>query len=256
MNNAGIFFNVCLEDSYSGLSDLGNSFLTPVRYLFKGRSVKIIINDNLEPTMHHVRSYHKTPGHQSKSYPLHSLPKNFFKTVLAIVTLIPGLLLGTIFKGLSYLQKSTREEHLALKSHFTPQNVVIGTVDDALNLQQIENALRQIPLNKKIDALVITGNQVEINTDPGISRLNPKKLILIGAKIVHKPGINRLDEALLRKGSWLWKDGRAFQKMQKVEENTFVTQIHVHTLEEALNHPLPRKPKSLSRYHAVYVVNP
>lgn len=56
------------------------------------------------------------------------------------------------------------------------------------------------PKHQPINALIIRGDgHLEINEDPGILNLNPMKLILEVARIVHRPSaIGRLDDEMSR----------------------------------------------------------
>lgn len=94
---------------------------------------------------------------------------------------------------------------------------------------------------------------MQFNTDPGFVRLNPKKVIFVGAKIVHQSCAGtRLDDTLSRSKKWPSNNVRVCTA-QRVG-NTFVTQLAATTVDEALNHQMPRRPWSFERYHGLYVV--
>ena len=94
---------------------------------------------------------------------------------------------------------------------------------------------------------------MQLNTDPGFLKLTPKKVIFVGARIVHEPCVgNRLDDTLSEDKKWISNHVRIFK--EKTVGNTFVTQFAVGSVDEALNHQTPRKPWSFKRYHGLYVV--
>lgn len=254
MNNLVIFSSTNVQGSGIA-SSFGNTCLTPVRYLFHGKTVEIVSKE-LFQEVHHVSSFHKSDLYCSKSNSgLKSASTGFLQTVAAIITLIPGLFIGAIFKGLSYLSKSTRDQHALIKEHFKPIDKTIGSAEKPLVKSDIRAALRCLgcePLHQKIHALTIYGANVQLNTDPGFLELNPKKVIFVGAKIVHEPTEHlRLDELL--SGSKKWKRD-AVRVVTASESGTFVDQIVVKSVDEALTHQTERRPRSSKRYHGIYVV--
>lgn len=194
MNSAQIFLSTKIEerDLFSGLGNLG---LAPIRYFFHGRNIKILpdpVQQKIllkEQEVHHVGSFSTQPYFSKTTNGLISSNRNLLKTVAAIVFLIPGLCLGSIFKGLSYLSKATRDEHGLIKKHFTPVNRTIGSLEKPLNEEELQAALRKIakePLHQKINALTIYGkDDMQLKTDPGFRNLDPKKVIFVGARIIN-----------------------------------------------------------------------
>jgi hypothetical protein len=130
----------------------------------------------------------------------------------------------------------------------------IGSKESRLNESGIEEELKKFRGRKDIDILVIYGNgSVQFNTDPGFVTMNPKKVILFGAWIIHESGSNRLDDALADNKEWLSR-GLRIASASLPQYRTHVTQIVVSSLEEALNHT-PDWRGFLQRYHVVYLVN-
>ena len=114
----------------------------------------------------------------------------------------------------------------------------IGSKQNLLGEVAIQHALRFLQSKNPgdIDALVIYGNgSVEFNLDPGIIALNPKKLILVGARIVHRyPTSLGLDDSLVSSEKWLVK-----RKRDTVSE-TFIVQMSVSTINQALSMSRPQ----------------
>lgn len=83
---------------------IGNFALTPYRYLFGGRDIKIIQNGGRQ-TIHHIASFHPF-GSRNKCQTnpaFHSSETNMLRTAAAIALLVPGLMIGFIFKWMGYV---------------------------------------------------------------------------------------------------------------------------------------------------------
>lgn len=261
MNHAQIFLSTHVTPEKlsvcSVLSGLGNLCLIPIDYFFHGRYVQIISTTD-GPRVDHVRTFHPNgDANVSRFESLVSHEKGFLKTVAAIIFFIPGLFLGSIFKGLSYLSETTRDQHELVKKHFTPINITIGSDKEPLDEAGIKSELEKIqnePLHQKINALIIYGqDDVRLNTDPGFVKLNPKKVILAGPRIIHEPCAgNRLDDMLSGNKKWMSDTQRSITENKP--DCTFVKQLEVESVNEALAEQRPRRPWSLKRYHVVYVV--
>ena len=242
------------------LAMIGDAFLTPCRYLLGGRTVIQVAKAHWKGFFH-VSSFHnKTSNgfsHRAANYPaLSSSDRSYFRTILAIITLIPGLFFGVIFKGSAYcLSADTRLKHSLIKTHLTPIDKTIGSQNDPLTLDHIQQQLELMGndnLHQKTNALIIHGNNVNINNDPGIIKLRPGKLILVNARIVHQPSIQRLDEKFPQH-NWLGSNVRAGTPAT-ISNNTVVSQFVFKTVEAALAYKPPRRPWSFKRYHCVCVV--
>src|ERR1700722_17071013 len=201
MNNVSVFFNnrTFTKDSFS-ISDtpvvFGDWCLTPVRCLFDGNKVTVSNKDG-SLTVDHEKEY-ATSGYR----------RNFLQVVASIVLIIPGLIIGSVFKGLGYLSQSTRKRHNLATQHYTPLDRTIGSPEARLNLEGLRQKLNQIRqvnnLNQPTKNLVIYAEEgTTINEDPGLISLQPQKIILVDARIVHQPSaLGRLDEALSRDSCW------------------------------------------------------
>ncbi len=71
--------------------------------------------------VHSVDSF-RTRGRSRSNINLMSSPRGMIKTVLSILFLLPGILLGAVFKGLAYSSSNVRKNHHLTKEHFTPVN--------------------------------------------------------------------------------------------------------------------------------------
>src|SRR5262245_21956735 len=81
------------------LEAAGNFFLSPVRYLFNGKTVtRIALGDSCKIE-------------QSFDYAKDSSRCEIIKTILAILSLPFSLIVGGTLKGLSYIDSSIREKH-------------------------------------------------------------------------------------------------------------------------------------------------
>ena len=89
-----VFFNTEIKaDSFT--ENLGNFCLLPVRVLFEGRTFTKVDQVFLE----------------KESLEGSSVIGKVCKVALALLFLIPGVILGTVLKGLSFINSSVRESH-------------------------------------------------------------------------------------------------------------------------------------------------
>lgn len=99
MGDLNVFFNTKVRHS-GALSAIGNFGLTPVRYLCYGKTFQMIT----------------VPGTNELAVSrIQVCPKNnFFRTITAVVLLVPGLILA-IAKLASYIFANTRKDHQRVK---------------------------------------------------------------------------------------------------------------------------------------------
>ncbi len=245
MSSVGLFLNTRIEDS-GILQRVGNLGLTPVRYLSKGRDVRIEIDRHNDVTsIHHVKSYHRNGyRHSSRTAAgFTSSSKSHLKTVAAIVLLIPGLLLS-VCKLLSYVFAASRRDHALVKEHFTPINRTIGSEDAQVGrTPALSNALDREwhkPLNQKTHAIVVYGDQdFNFDADPGMLRFNPQKIVLIGARAVNSHRHTLTDE-MGSSRKWITKDYYAHPEQAPV------------TLDEILNAPQPQRQSNSGKLSHVF----
>lgn len=256
MTSAGIFFNNrAVADSFR-FSDvpvaLGDWFLTPVRCLYNGNKVTIS-HKNDAITIEHEKEYSDWDNTRPK--------RNFLRVILSIILIVPGVIVGSIFKGIGYLSQSIQHRHTAIRRHYSPGNIV-GDESDPPDLKTIEDILKNDfkhieRNNKSCNALVVNAKKgTRINVDPGILSENPQKIILVGARIVHEPTREPLlDDTLYKDPSWE-SGSRIFYPCHYIDPNevTYVKQFPVSSIEEAMQDEPPKRPDSDERYKRVYLV--
>ncbi|OGN55623.1 MAG: hypothetical protein A3D96_00830 [Chlamydiae bacterium RIFCSPHIGHO2_12_FULL_44_59] len=256
----GLFLNTKIEGS-GALAWIGDKGLAPFRYLFNGRTVRIEPRDGSpELEIHHVASFHKNGdwNRSNTKRDLRSSSTGEIQALVSVVLLIPGLVLS-VFKLLAYFFTDVRERHSLAKEHFTPVNREIGSAANPITtieaLREALTAERNKPKHQPTNALIIHGDgNLAINEDPGILGLNPMKLILEGARIVHKPSAAvRLDDAMWRTGKW---QVAAVRVVTSANVDASAVNDHgVSSTEEALAVTAPRRDwTSCKRYHMIFSI--
>lgn len=266
MDNISIFFNKrIVKENSSTLSyyqdnssfdtvfeksvAFGDWCLTPVRCLFDGDKITVSIK-NQSVTIDPAKEY---------GGPLQP-NRGFLRVVASIVFIIPGIIIGSLFKGLGYLSYSIRERHSLVATPDIPLDTgdgvdqtheTIGSEKERLNLEGIAQKLNELKnTSSPTKNLVVYAEEgTAINVDPGFLALNLQKIVLVGAKIVHRStSSERLDESLFY-DKW---EGSALRTQWN---STYVTQHQMKSVEAALE-DLPPKvtPFSDERIKRVYVV--
>lgn len=264
MIDLSVFLNSRVENC-GALAWIGDKSLAPFRYLFNGKTIRVQARESdREIEIHHVASFHKSGkwNFSNTTWKLKSSSTGMIKAALSIMLLIPGLILGAVFKGLAYLSSSVRENHRLAKEHLTPINREIGSASNPIitrdELKQALNAARKAdPKNRPTNALIIHGDgALTINEDLGILQFNPMKLVLEGAQIVHQPSASmdgRLDEKMARTGKWQVNASRLATPSNP--DNSFAKSQSVTSVDDALRVTAPRRNwASRKRYHMVFNV--
>jgi hypothetical protein len=96
-----VFFNTRFTQA-SFFESAGSFFLTPIHYLFNGKSITQVDSNRLYQIQ------------QTFDYGKDSFPTEMLKTILAIVSLPVSLLLGGALKGLSFLSPDVRDRHASI----------------------------------------------------------------------------------------------------------------------------------------------
>lgn len=163
------------------------------------------------------------------------------------------------YQLLSYVFINVRLRHELVKKHFTPINREIGStacpIETLKGLQQALAAEKNKHPRQPTNALIIHGNgNLKINEDPGILALNPMKLILKGAQIVHESSIaGRLDDAMRVSNKWKIPSSRLV--VSGKGDSACLEEHTVSTIEEALKITAPyRDNTSGKRYHMIFSV--
>jgi hypothetical protein len=257
MSDVCIFLNTRVENSGT-LAWIGDKGLAPYRYLFNGKTMQVQPRDSDKVIeIHHVEAFHEDGDwNYSKSNGLlRSESTGMIKTILSIVLLVPGIIVGIVFKVLAYLSSDIREKHSLVKEHFTPINRVIGSVANPIKTRhELHEAIaaerKSDPKNHRTDAMIIHGDgNLTINEDPGILAFNPMKLILDGVKIVHEPAMgDRLDDKMLFSGKW--KVGPRMITNDPSIAGAKVQQAK--SIDDALRYEAPKRSwTSCKRYHTI-----
>lgn len=251
MSDLAIFLNTKIDrHDPNYLASIGDLCLTPIRQIFSGRTVCVVDPGSfVDPRQPITRGFAKV-----------------LKIIAAIVFLIPGLCLGSIFKGLSYLSPKTREYHRIVRQSLYPPAVfsdrTIGSPTNPLNMEGIWKAIGDLQNEQgQIGALIIyavRGTMLIADSERygslAISALNPKKIILVGTYIEH-PRLTPsrysheelgfplpLKERLMNSGDWL-----------RAGEGALV-QKEMRSVEEALADKPPKNPVTRQPYRVVYTV--
>lgn len=86
----------------------GDWCLTPVRCLFNGDKVEVFdMNQSIEVDIE--KEYFSSTSFLQSN--LDKPKRNFLRVVASILLIIPGIIIGSLSKGLGYLSQSTRERH-------------------------------------------------------------------------------------------------------------------------------------------------
>lgn len=180
MNHVNIFLNTRVEIrnevGIGKVSKLGDFCLTPVRCLFNGHVVTIVPKSNQKIEVFHRKAY----GHDKE--------RTFLQIIQAIVLLVPGIIFGTVLKGLTYLSKSIRDNHQLIDRHYTPTNRVIGSKHQRVGIDRSPNEILRVYnedlFHQETASITIYAQPgTELTHDLGIMLFNPKKIIFVGAKL-------------------------------------------------------------------------
>jgi len=259
MNHLNVFFNnrIIAENQFP-LSNfsvrLGDWCLTPVRYLCDGNKLTVATHEGHLTVNHQKEFAGFKQGDMRKARYLH--------VIASIIFTIPGVIFGSILKGLGYISAKMREADANARKHYTPLDRTIGSKDRRLKLDEIREEILNMQNNNHFhqatkNFVVYAQNKTLINEDIGFMGLDARKIILVGAKIIHKRNTeNRLDDLLKEDSRWNCAKERTFIGEERGKDVTFVKQFDVGSVEEAENSvALRRGLLSLKRFHQVYVVN-
>ena len=267
MHNISVFFNsrTVNKDSF-GFADVPVAFgdwcLTPVRCLFNGNKVTVSTRDGIVQVDHEKEYAQENIEHAVYNLYGFGKPKRTYtRVILAIVFLVPGVIIGSAFKGLGYLAKPIRDRHNLAVQHFTPVTRTIGSQEGPLDIagiiQKLAEQRRNNHLHQTTETLIIYAQAgTQIKEDPGIRDFDPKKLILVGTQMIHGPSDSLggcMDENLDR----TWENRRRPGVMKDAVrvEGSFAVQWKVRSIEAAIKDVPPRRSFfSFERYKRIYVV--
>lgn len=201
MGHLRVFFNTNIQRTEErrfsllggAFTDIGNFFLTPVRFFLQGKTLRLRIG------MPKVTSFY----HEDVDYEPTNVPKvskqddNLNSTnwknwpipspivyIGAALSFIPGVILGSIFKFISYADPSVRWSHGFVNRKLRLQEeVFIGTAENPVS--KLAEALKmQRAVGQKTGKLVIYAHDKVLNEEclKLISDINPREVVLIGAQ--------------------------------------------------------------------------
>ncbi len=254
--------------------ELGDWFLTPLRVLGHGRTVRMVhslketVSQPLNvkkppPKIHHVASFHILgKEHVCRTdASLTSQQADWVLTALSIACLIPGLIFGLFFKALSHFSNDVRENFDLIKRHFTPQPLHLGTPEIPVTECGENEAFRKASsrfskTNNKVDILYVHGNgKLHITAQVDFfKRVNPKKIFLINSqgKARTQPSLEKVIDQIQE-----WISGALLPYLNqcgKFERKGEALKIYsVNSLKTALAHTPPKRPNG-KPYHAIYQV--
>lgn len=180
----------------NGMLSLGHWCFSPIRYIFEGQRVTIGQGENNTILMNSQQEY---DGRYWDVY--------YF--AISILLLVPGAIMGTVFKGLDYLGSATiRENHHLIVGYFTPapeeptilaepQNIPrpstfnsnlrnIGSREEPLSrnvLMQVIRSFIDEAKDQKIENLVIYAeNGLEIDETGIVTRAAPDHELYVNAE--------------------------------------------------------------------------
>lgn len=259
MSDLSIFLNTEIKNS-GLLSSIGNKGLAPVRYFFGGKTFQInpIFQTNPHPNLdgglYCVSSFTGYSG-ENKEFcgDLVSSEKRWYKTALAVIALIPGLLISLLKLADYLLDEDVRKNHKLVKEFLVPIDRELGTFEKPIETESQLEAEQdaQTRKNRPTNAVIVHGDgHLTIKQSSGILNFKPQRIILEGAHIqfpacVHC-NLTNLGVAMSRTGNWKNGGRPEFSEIEKrVKEGKAADEAlksTVKTVREALETPLEPKP--------------
>lgn len=226
-------------------AQLGDFFLTPIRYRYDGHKVTITNNNSVSP---HVREYTNQP----KLYP--GTKKNFLRTAASIIFFIPGLLLGSFFKSLSLLSKSEKLRQNLVVTHYTPVNRVnIGSKAAKVSTDLINTAINDVSrLHRPTKIVTVYARDgVNINNCPKLLELNPTKIIWVqqphAEDLEDVEADPSLPEAMERDPTW------SINIMKGTDQKPYFLSFYKKNIQSAVDDVLPKGRKAIYSVYELLV---
>jgi hypothetical protein len=254
MINLCTFLNTRIENSGS-LAWLGDKALTPVRYLFDGRTFRIDLKDQTI-AIHRVASFAKVGDLNSSrtNSELKSSSTGLVRTALAIVLIVPGFIIGIAFKGVSYLFTDVRRKHVLVRNDITPCVRSIGKRENPIKSEdELAKALTvELSNSRPTDGLIIYGDgYLRIENENGILHdFNPMKLILEGAEIVPKSEDGCLFNEMDTSRKWQIRPGNEVD-FRLPSYSRHLTIHPINSTKQALEVTAPNR-SFFKKYHMVF----
>lgn len=179
--HSGLKENVFLNTSDTnarGCEAIGNFLITPARYFLNGKEITKIDGVNTDCSF--------TFANKHRSFPVRML-----QNIVAIITLVPGVILGSAFKGLSYLSGSIREKQREIKRC----------------LYSTEGLEAKITtLHKQIGIDPLTTNETPYNNPNPVPRPDPKIHAEMKNHMIEAQRLGEIGDVLSAAGIPWWVD--------------------------------------------------
>lgn len=159
----------------------GNWCLTPLRYLTDGVTLTISSKDGLA-TLNAKREFPQELNPTWGSGILKAL-----KVAASIILLIPGTIIGSAFKGLSYASQAIRKQHHLAILHYTPmEDICLGIESKRLYPNQIPQEMaKSNPLNRQVNKIFVWLSEgSSIRSDYGLLAWKPSAIKFNGLRFI------------------------------------------------------------------------
>lgn len=190
MNNSQVFLNTSISN-LNFFSTLGNFFLAPYRFIFSGKDI-IIERDPVtgkpvrDGSIAKVSSFTAVREKISKQEPtLKSIGWGYGVDIILtppfmLVLLVPCTIIGSFFKGLSFLSPKVKEAHYTVKKRLTREDIQIAVPEKGDSVSNKKDNLisgkkEELASNKKDDSAFNKKDLVSDKKDD--SAFNKKDLV-------------------------------------------------------------------------------
>lgn len=192
MNDIQVFLTVRIRNT-GPLAAIGNFFLAPARYFFSGKSIAVMQDEGITevPSFYYGRTIkaRRESSLQSTDTDI-GYAQPFVYWIGFTLALIPGIIFGSFFKGLSYIKNPVAQKnHTLVKEKLTPKDMRIEfSQDQKADTESIKERLRNYSMTGQYtNALIISNDQKDAKGDVVLDNecikeivyyINPSKLIL------------------------------------------------------------------------------
>lgn len=154
--NSGVFFCGKIESDipssiFTASVKFGEWCLTPIRYLTSGMTLTISSKNDVF-TLNAKKGFPKDLNPNFGSRAMRAL-----KVVAAILLLVPGIIVGSAFKGFGYMSQPMRKLHSAAVLHYTPMEIIhLGNINNRIKPAEIQQEMqRRNPLHRRVNEICV-----------------------------------------------------------------------------------------------------